>query len=75
MDVFTMVVLIVFIACTTSLAGQYIKRRKRKLDGELEDQLRGEIDRMNERIAVLEQIVTDKKYRLSDEIAGLEREG
>ena len=31
-------------------------------------------ERLRERVEVLEKIVTDKKFRLSDEIADLERQ-
>ena len=73
MDPFTMVVLIVLISCATGVAGKYVQSRKRGHAMKIEDELRGELDGIKERIEVLEKIVTDGKYRLSDEIASLER--
>lgn len=37
-------------------------------------QLKGQVSRLEERIAVLERIATDPERRLSDEIAALEKE-
>lgn len=73
MDVFTMVVLIVLIACVTGVAKVHFENRKREQATQVDDDLRGELDGIKERVEVLEKIVTDGKYRLADEIAGLER--
>ncbi len=74
MDVFTMVVLIVLISCTAGVVGKYAHGRNRTQAIKVDDELRGELDGLKSRIEVLEKIVTDGKYRLAEEIAGLERE-
>lgn len=72
MDVFTMVVLIVLVTGAASVAQRYLQIRKRELDRNVDDGLQQDLDSMKERLAVLEKIVTDRKFRLSDEIADLE---
>lgn len=71
--VFTMVVLIVLISCSAGVATRYIRLRQRQLGAQQDDDIREEFEELKERVQVLEKIVTDRKYRLSDEIANLER--
>ena len=71
--VFMMVVLIVLISCSTGVAAKYIRLRQRQLSVRYDDGVREELEEVKERVEVLEKIVTDKKFRLSDEIADLER--
>ena len=71
--VFMMVVLIVLISCSAGVATRYIRFRQRQLGAQVDDDVREELEEMKERIEVLEKIVTDRKYRLSDEIDNLER--
>ncbi|MCZ6658900.1 MAG: hypothetical protein O7C67_16540 [Gammaproteobacteria bacterium] len=72
-SVFIMVVLIVLIACSTSLAEKYLKTRRLERETDLDDDVYHELDNLRGRVEVLEKIVTDKKYELSDEINRLER--
>ena len=71
--VFLMVVLIVLISCGAGVATKYLQLRQRQLKAHGDDGVREELEEMKERIEVLEKIVTDRKFRLSDEIADLER--
>ena len=72
MDVFTMVVLIVLISGAVGVAQRYMKIRKQGLDRSVDDGLQQDLDSMKERIEVLEKIVTDRQFRLADEISDLE---
>ena len=71
--VFLMVVLIVLISCAAGVAQKYIKLRQQELQTKTDDGLREELQEVKERVAVLEEIVTDRKFNLSEEIADLER--
>ena len=72
MDVFKMVVIIVAISCGAGMYSNYLKSKKHA-HSENADELYAEIDRLRERVEVLEKIVTDDKYKLHKEIAELER--
>ncbi len=66
------VVCIVAIACATAVATEWIKARKtrdEKNDGF--DDAAAQIDALEERIRVLERIVTENKYDLKKEIERL----
>ena len=71
--VFMMVVLIVLISCSAGVATRYIRFRQRQLSAQGGDDVREELEEVKQRIEVLEKIVTDRKFRLSDEIDNLER--
>lgn len=71
--VFMMVVLIVLISCSAGVATRYIRFRQRQLSAQDGDDVREELDEVKQRVEVLEKIVTDRKFRLSDEIDNLER--
>ena len=71
--VFGMVVLIVLISCAAGVAQRYIKLRQQELNAKTDDGLREELEDVKKRVAVLEEIVTDRKFSLAEEIAGLER--
>lgn len=71
--VFIMVVLIVLISCSAGVATRYIRFRQRQLSAQDGDDVREELEEVKQRIEVLEKIVTDRKFRLSDEIDNLER--
>ncbi len=66
MGVFEMVVLIVIVGCLTGLAKTYLANRQAN-SAELEDAM-SRIDNLEERIRVLESVVTDDQYRLKHEI-------
>ena len=72
--VFMMVVLIVLISCGAGVATRYIQFRQRQLGEHGDDDVRGELRGVKERVEVLEKIVTDRKFRLSAEIDDLERD-
>ena len=66
------VVCIVAIACATAVATEWIKARRLRDEkaGDLDDAA-AQIEALEERIRVLERIVTEKKYDLRKEIERL----
>lgn len=71
MDPFTMVVLIVLIVFGSKALSrkQHIKNIPR------DEELLAELDHLRERVAILEEIVTDEKFQLQRDLNRLEREG
>ena len=77
MDVFTMVVAIVAISTVAGLVSRWLKVSERmqsqsQLGSANEQQLRQEIAALRERVATLEQIVTDPGFGLKRQIQALE---
>ncbi len=70
--VFQFVVIIVIVVSLSELAKTYLKQRARKTEPneELNETLL-RIDELEERIKVLERIVTEDRYDLKKEIDGL----
>ncbi len=70
--VFQFVVIIVIVVSLSELAKTYLKQRARKTEPneELNETLL-KIDELEERIKVLERIVTEDRYDLKKEIDGL----
>ena len=72
---FSMVVLIVLISVGAGVINNYFKlRASRSSDAAAEDdiaRMQSDIDRLAERVRVLEKIVTDKDKVLADEISRL----
>ena len=73
MDVFTMVVIIVAIACGAGAYNNYLKTRRQESKSAPSEELRAELDALRERVETLEKIVTDDKYQLHRELSELER--
>ena len=73
MDVFTFVIVIVVVGCAAGVLKDYLKNQRELASGEGKEDLLEELDRLRERVEVLEAIVTDEKYRLQKEIDQLER--
>lgn len=74
MDVFTFVIIIVVIGCGTGVITEYLKTRRKTAEaGGADDDVYEELDRLRERVEVLEKIVTDEKYHLQRELDALER--
>lgn len=73
MDVFTFVIIIVVIGCGTGVLSEYFKHKRKTAEFKGDDGVYEELDRLRERIEVLEAIVTDEKYNLHKEIDRLER--
>lgn len=71
-NVFTFVVIIVIVVSLSELAKTYLKQRDRKPDPneDLEETLL-KIEALEERIQVLERIVTENRYDLKKEIDNL----
>ena len=77
MDVFTMVVAIVAISTVAGLVSRWLKVSERmqsqsQLGSANEQQLRQEIAALRERVATLEQIVTDPGFELKRQIQALD---
>jgi len=77
MTVFEMVVVIVIVSCCAGVMNNWLKTRhkvdRHELDRHMEGRL-GELHKLEQRIQVLERIVTDKKYDLKRELHELESE-
>ena len=71
MNTMAFVVMIVLIACTTSVIMEYLKtqqkKNKKEADAEAGD-MASQMDALEERIRVLERIVTENKFDLKREI-------
>lgn len=79
MSVFTMIVWVVTIGCVTSLLAQRYEYKRsqaqrRELDSDLEARLE-RLELLEERVRVLEAIVTDRNYDLRRKLDELERTG
>lgn len=72
MDVFTMVVIVVIVGCATGVISDYLKNKSKFGPGEdaLDDAM-DRIDELEERIRVLEKVVTDDRYELNRQIDAL----
>lgn len=73
MDVLSMIVAIVAISCTAGVINNYLKTRRLAYRQVPADEVRAELDALKQRVAVLEEIVTDEGYRLNRELERLER--
>lgn len=77
MDVFTMVVAIVAVSCGAGVINTWLKTNRKvdrsELNARLESRL-ADFRKLEQRIAVLERIVTDKHYDLKKELHELESE-
>jgi hypothetical protein len=73
MEVFTMVVVIVAIACGSSLISDYLKTRRAAYQHSAagNEELEAELTAIRQRLAVLEEIVTDNRYQLDRELERL----
>lgn len=74
-DPFTMVVLIVLISVGAGVINNYFKMKNESAqrsanDGDI-DKMQGQIDRLTERVRVLEKLATDDEQGLRDEFKRL----
>ncbi len=68
-DVFIMVIAIVALSVGAGMYRDYLKtQRQVGRNSEADDELRGEVEALRKRVAVLEEIVTDSKYHLKQEL-------
>lgn len=68
-DVFIMVIAIVALSVGAGMYRDYLKtQRQVGRNSEADDELRGEVEALKKRVAVLEEIVTDSKYHLKQEL-------
>jgi len=69
MNTMFFVVCIVAIACTAGVVSEYLKMRARKDEGSADiDETLTHMEELEERVRVLERIVTENKFDLSKEI-------
>lgn len=74
MDVLTMVVLIVAISCGAGVINNYLKTKRMAYRKTPDDDVQAELESLRQRVAVLEEIVTDDRYHLNKELDRLERQ-
>lgn len=75
MNVFEMVVLIVIVSCGAGVVNNWLKSRGKVDRSELEAQLSdrtAQLEKLEQRMRVLERIITDRKYNLKEELHDLE---
>ena len=73
MDFFTFLFLTVLIGCSIPLMKLWQDGRRQRLpDSQVTTQLQRQVDALQERVEVLEKIVTDQKYQLHRELASLD---
>ncbi len=73
MDFFTFLFLTVLIGCSIPLMKLWQDGRRQRLpDAGVTTQLQRQVDALQERVEVLEKIVTDQKYQLQRELASLD---
>lgn len=69
MNTFYFVLTIIAICCATSIVSQYLKMRaKRDENGSALDDAETQISALEERVRVLERIITERKFDLRNEI-------
>lgn len=77
MGPFEMIVAIVAIACGAGVLRNWLQTRKQVSNEELDQRLElrmSELNKLEERIRVLEKIVTDRNYDLKEELHELDRD-
>jgi hypothetical protein len=76
MGVFEMVVLIVVVGCVTGVVNNFIKTRKDQGGEDLDDIFSRleQMDDLENRVRVLEAVVTDENYDLKRKFSDLEKE-
>ena len=68
-DPFKMVIAIVLIVCAVKVARMYFRdQHERRARPEVDDTVARQIESLEERVRVLETIVTDKRYDLKRQI-------
>ncbi|MEM9668423.1 MAG: hypothetical protein AAF950_05815 [Pseudomonadota bacterium] len=71
MGVFEMVAIIVVIGCLTSSFDSWVKHRNKVVKNQAQDaeihRMQMDIDRLTERVRVLERLATDEESRLREE--------
>lgn len=75
MDVFTMVTIIVVVSMAYAAYEVHMKAKMKRTRSKADDTesaaMRADIDRLKERVRVLEKIVTDQERQLADDIRRL----
>jgi len=72
MDLWTFIIAVVALGICGDIIKRYIDKREVRNDSETDDLLR-ELEALTERVQILEEIVTDDRHRLKQDIAELER--
>lgn len=71
MHVFTMVSIVVTVGCLTGIITEYLKTRREEANARNRD-TEPQIAALEERVRVLEKIVTDERYELRRELQNLD---
>ena len=71
MHVFTMVAIVVTVGCLTGIVTEYLKTRREEARAAGQDP-QPQIAALEERVRVLEKIVTDERYELRRELQNLD---
>ena len=71
MHVFTMVAIVVTVGCLTGIVTEYLKTRREEARARGQD-AEPQIAALEERVRVLEKIVTDERYELRRELKTLD---
>ena len=72
MDFWTFLVVIIALGICGDICKKYLGKREARNNIETDDLL-GELEALTERVQILEEIVTDDRHRLEQDIAELER--
>ena len=76
MNAFEMVIVIVFVGCLTGVINNYMKHKNTGSSEDMDDildRLDG-VDELEERVRVLEKVITDQNYELKKQFQDLEKE-
>lgn len=76
MNVFEMVIVIVIVGCVTGVLNNFIKHKKSGNSEDMDDildRLDG-VDELEERVRVLEAVITDQNYELKKQFQDLNKE-
>ena len=68
MGVFDMIVIVVVCSMAFAAFDSYNKHKNKAVSSKELDELKAEHDKLKERVATLESIVTDKSYQLKEQI-------
>ncbi len=76
MNAFEMVIVIVFVGCVTGVINDYIKQKSSGRSADMDDLLDrlDAVDELEERVRVLETVITGQNYELRKQFQDLEKE-
>ncbi len=72
MDLWTFIIIVVALGICGEICKKYLDKREVRSATE-EDEVYAELEALTERVQILEEIVTDDRHRLKQDISALER--